>query len=138
MNLLQTKFIKVGSEFIWLWVAIEPSNKVIFGFDISKKRNMFVAKFIAGLTKVYGKHSVSTDGGTWYPPKACGFLRLKHHLHSSYEKSLIERTMQYIKDRTENFDDYFPCRLKNCKLKHVINWLNLFVDYHNNEITMVK
>jgi putative transposase len=88
--------------------------------------------------KNYGKHSVSTDGGTWYPPKACGFLRLKHHLHSSYEKSLIERTMQYIKDRTENFDDYFPCRLKNCKLKHVINWLNLFVDYHNNEITMVK
>ena len=56
--------IKVGSEFIWLWVAIEPWNKRILGFDISKERNMFVAeKFIAGLTKVYDKHSVSTDGG---------------------------------------------------------------------------
>jgi putative transposase len=26
--------IKVGSEFIWLWVAIEPWNKIILGFDI--------------------------------------------------------------------------------------------------------
>jgi hypothetical protein len=41
-------------------------NKVILGFDISKERNMFVGeKFIAGLTKVYDKHSVSTDMGTY-------------------------------------------------------------------------
>jgi putative transposase len=58
--------IKVGSEYVWLdWVAIEPWNKRILGFDISKERNMFVVKekFISGLTKVYDKHSVSTDGG---------------------------------------------------------------------------
>ena len=62
-------------------------------------------------------------------------LKLKHHLHSSFEKSLVERTMQYIKDRTESFDDYyFPCRLENCKLKHVKNWLNLFIDHHNKEL----
>ncbi len=65
------------------------------------------------------------------------FLRLKHH-HSSLEKNLIERTMQYIKDRTECFDDYFLCKLKHCKLKHVMNWLNLFVDYHNSELRMLK
>ena len=56
--------IKVGSEYVWLdWVAIEPWNKRILGFDISKERNMFVAmeKFIAGLTKVYDKHPVSTQ-----------------------------------------------------------------------------
>ena len=44
--------------------------------------------------------------------------------------------MQYIKDRTECFDDYFPCRKKKCKLKHVINWMNLFVDYHNKELCL--
>ena len=94
---------------------------------------MFVAeRFIGGLVKFNKKHPVSTDGGTWYP-QACRFLKLKHHIHSSFEKSLIERTMQYIKDRTESFDDYFPCRLKNCKLNHVRNWLNLFVNYHNEE-----
>ena len=87
------------------------------------------------IIKAHGNHPVSTDGGgTWYPPQACKFLNLHHHLHSSYEKSLIERTIQYIKDRTECFDDYFPCRRRKCKLKHVINWLNMFVDYHNIEM----
>jgi putative transposase len=56
--------------------------------------------------KKYRKHPVSTDGGTWYP-QACKFLNMNHHLHSFYEKSMIERTIQYIKDRTESFDDYF-------------------------------
>ncbi len=130
--------LKVGSEYIWLWVAIEPSNKEILALSISKERNMFVAeRFLSGLVKIHGKHSVSTDGGTWYP-QACRFLKIRHHIHSSYEKSIIERTMQYIRDRTEGFDGYFPCRLKNCKLKHVRNWLNLFIIYHNNELNMLK
>ena len=130
--------IKIGSEYIWIWVAIEPENGQILALTISKERNMFVAeRFLSGLIRIYGKHAISTDGGTWYP-QACRFLGLEHHIHSSFEKSIIERTMQYIKDRTENFDDYFPCRLKNCKLKHVQNWLRLFVDYHNKEIKPVK
>ena len=63
---------------------------------------MFVVERIFdNLIKIHGKHPVSTDGGTWYP-QACRFLKLDHHLHSSLEKSLIERTMQYIKDRTQN------------------------------------
>ena len=33
---IDEKFINVGSEFIWLWIAIEPWNKRILGFDISK------------------------------------------------------------------------------------------------------
>ena len=99
---------------------------------------MFVAeRFISKLIMIYGSHPVSTDGGTWYP-QACRFLKLQHHLHSYFEKSLVERTIQYIKDRTESFDDYFPCRLDKCKLKHVKNWLNLFVDYHNKELVIVK
>ena len=126
--------LKVGSEFIWLWIAIEPENRQILAQNITKERNMLVAeRFMSDLVKIHGKHPVSTDGGTWYP-MACQFLKLKHHIHSSYEKSLIERKMQYIKDRTECFDDYFPCRKKNCKLKHVRNWLNLFVNRHNEEI----
>ena len=95
----------------------------------SKEKNMLIAeRFLSGVVKIHGKHPLSTDGGTWYP-MACRFLGLKHHLHSSLEKSIIERTMQYIKDRTESFDDYFPCRKENCKLKHVLNWMNLFVSY---------
>ncbi|MDN5847234.1 MAG: hypothetical protein L0H53_13280 [Candidatus Nitrosocosmicus sp.] len=84
------------------------------------------------MVKVYGKHPVSTGRGTWYP-MARRFLKLKHHIHSSFEKRLIERTMQCIKDRPESIDDYFPCGRKACcKLKHV-KWLNLFKDYQSNE-----
>jgi putative transposase len=126
--------IKAGPERIWLWVVIEPICKEILSFHISKERNMFVAeRFISGIVKDYGEHPVSTDGGSWYP-QACKFLNLHHHIQSSFEKSIIERTMQYIKDRTENFDDYFPCKKNRCKLKHVKQWLNLFIDQHNKEI----
>jgi putative transposase len=126
--------IKAGSENIWLWVATEPENSQFLAQTISKERNMFVAeRFLSDIVRDYGKHAVSTDGGTWYP-QACEFLKIQHHVHSSIEKSLIERKMQYIKDRTEGFDDYFPCKIKNCKLNHVRNWLNLFADYHNKEM----
>jgi hypothetical protein len=37
-------------------------------------------------------------------------LRLKHLLHSPFEKSVNERAMEYIKYRTEGFDDNYPCR----------------------------
>ena len=131
--IIDETLVKVGFEFIWLWVAIEPENRQILSLSISKERNMFVAeRFISVVIKNHGKRPVSTDGGTWYP-QACRFLKLKHHVHSSFEKSIIERTMQYIKDRTESFVDYFPCKIKNCKLNHVRNWLNLFANYHNEE-----
>ena len=108
-------------------LAIEPENGQILALNISKERNMLIAEsFLSGVVRYYGNHPISTDGGTWYP-QACEFLKMDHHIHSPLEKSLIERTMQYIKDRTECFDDYFPCKLENCKLKHVRNWLNLFV-----------
>ena len=97
---------------------------------------MFVVaeRFLDGVTKEYGRHSVSTDGGTWYP-QACKFLKLQHHLHSSFEKSLVERTIQYIKDRTECFDDYFPYKKEKLQTtEHMKQWLNLFAHYYNNEL----
>ena len=126
--------VKIGSTYMWIWVAIELKNREILALNISKERNMLIAeRFISSLVQIHGKHPVSTDGGTWNL-QACRFLNIDHHIHSSLEKSLIERTMQYIKDRTESFDDYFPCKLKNCKLKHVQNWLNLFAYQHNKKI----
>ena len=37
---------------------------------------------------------------------------MEHRLHSPYEKSLMERANQYLKDRIEEFDDYYPCPRK--------------------------
>ena len=132
--IIDETLIRIGSQYVWFWVAIEPKNKQILQIDMSFERTMLVTeRFIASLINIYGKHPVSTDGGIWYP-QACKFLKLRYHLHSPFEKSLIERTMQYIKDRTESFDDYFPCRKKKCKLKHIRNWFNLFISQHNKQI----
>jgi putative transposase len=125
--------IQIGSHSFWLWISIEPVHRSVLGIYISKERNMLVAeKFIRSLVSKYGKHTVYTDGGTWYP-EACKVLRLKHYLHSSFEKSLMERVVQYFKDRTESFDDYYPCKSKrrDCNNGHVYNWIELFVSMYN-------
>jgi putative transposase len=104
--------IQIGSQHFWLWFCIEPLHKTILGISISEERNMLVVeKFIRSLVEKYGKHTAYTDGGTWYH-EACNVLRLKHYLHSPFEKSLMERVNQYFKDRIENFDGYYPCMQK--------------------------
>ena len=43
--------------------------------------------------------------------------------------------MQYFKDRTESFDNYYPCNNKqNCDLEHVYNWIKLFIYLYNARI----
>jgi len=96
-----------------LWVAIESETKNIVATSISKERNMYVAeRFLHHVTIKYREYPISTDRGTWYP-QACQFLKLKHHIHPSYEKSIIERTMQYIKDRTKDLMTIFRVEKRN-------------------------
>ena len=38
--------IKVGSDYVWLWVAIEPTEKTILGIRLSIERNMLVLYII--------------------------------------------------------------------------------------------
>ncbi len=52
---------------------------------------MLVAeRFIRSLVSKYRKHTLHTDGGTWYP-EACNVWRLKHYVYFSFEKRLMER-----------------------------------------------
>ena len=47
----------------------------------------------------------------------------------------MERVNQYFKDRTESFDDYYPCMNKDeCNLFHVHNWIQFFVSMYNDTI----
>src|SRR5215207_538136 len=134
--IIDETIIQIGNQHFWLWICIEPIHSSVLGIYISEERNMFVAEnFIRSLVFKYGRHPVYTDGGTWYP-QACNFLHLKHRLHSTLEKSLIERVMQYFKDRTESFDDYYPCinQKNNCDLQHVYNWIKLFIYLYNAKI----
>jgi putative transposase len=73
----------------------------VLGIYISEERNMLIAeKFIRSLVSKYGKHIVYTDEGTWYD-EACNIIGLKHYLHSSIEKSLMERVNQYFRQNRE-------------------------------------
>ena len=76
-----------------------------------------------------------TDGGTWYD-QACNLIELKHYLHSSTGKSLMERVNQYFKGTTKPFDDYYPCLRKDnvCNLFHVYNCIQFFVSMYNDTI----
>ena len=55
---------------------------------------MFVIeKFIKSFVKRYRKYILYFDEGTWYP-EAYNVLRVKHYLHSPFEKNLMERGNQ--------------------------------------------
>jgi hypothetical protein len=71
--------------------------------------------------------------------QVCRISDAKAYIHSPIEKSLIERTIQHIKDRTEGVGDYFPCnnRKKKCNLFHIKIWLNLFVNIYDKKVLNV-
>lgn len=125
--------VQVGGTEAWLWVCIEPLRRTVLGVHVSRHRNMLVAEFFQSLVHLYGRHAVYSDGGPWYP-EACSSVGLEHRLHSPWEKSIIERTMEYFKDRTEHFDDYYPCRKHGCRISHVYSWIGLFVFMYNNAV----
>ena len=43
----------------------------------------------------------------------------EHTLHSLWEKSVVERTVEYLKDRTEAFDDYYHHGIQMAKSIHL-------------------
>ena len=51
-----------------------------------------------------------------------------------YLMLLLERAIEYVKDRTEGFDDYYPCSksvVVDCNIVHVYRWMTLFIFLHN-------
>ena len=46
----------------------------------------------------------------------------------------IHEVNQFLKDRIESFDDYYPCIKEECNLIHVNNWIQLFVSMYNDTI----
>ncbi len=69
--------------------------------------------------------------------QACRRLRIKHIVYNQEDKNIMERSIQYIKDRTECFDDNFPCK-DNCSKEHVKNWFKMFMTYFNVKIDLSK
>jgi putative transposase len=66
--IIDETMIQIGNNVAWLWIAIEPINRTVLGAYISRDITLLIAEaFLKTLVKVYGKHPVYSDGGTWYP-----------------------------------------------------------------------
>ena len=121
--------LQIDGKDYWLWIAYEPNLNVCLMMHLSRERTILVCyHFFKQLRDRYGRKPIFTDGARWYND-ACKWLRLQHRVYDTKLKNLMERFIQHIKDRTECFDDHFPCRKENCNRKHVWNWLKLFMLY---------
>ena len=129
--------IRIGRFEAFIFIAYEPFEERILGLYLAwNHSSIAVELFLKDLVRKYGKHQVWTDGADWYPP-ACATLDLKHHVypHYSWMWEVTERAVQRLKDRIESFDDMFSCKSYGlrCKLKHIWNWINVFVLHNQPE-----
>ena len=126
--IIDETIIQIGNQHFWLWFCIEPVHSSVLGIYLSEERNMIVAeKFIRSLVSKYGKHTVYTDGGTWYD-EACNIIGLKHFLHSPFQKNFDAKSQQYLKDKIESFDDpILVCKKRNViYLMYITGYNSLF------------
>jgi hypothetical protein len=49
----------------------------------------------------------------------------------------MERMVQYVKDRTKDFDDYIPCRREKCDKRHAQKLLSS-IAFMINEVYLSK
>jgi transposase-like protein len=127
-------YIRVGSKGAWLWVAVDPYSGKFLALELSLMVNSLVAwRFLAKLRHRYGRKPLYTDGATHYP-LAARWARLSHTVYGEGDalKAIMERYIQVIKDRTECFDDYFPCMEEDCDHAHIHNWLSLYAAICNH------
>lgn len=131
--LVDETMVKIRGEEAWVWVAYEPRQKRFLALDVAWTRSSLSAElFLRRLVERHGRHPVYTDGAPWYP-EACMAVGLPHRPLTPRLKGVLERAIQRLKDRTEGFDDHFPCRRPGCGLGHVRNWLRVFVLHRSPE-----
>ena len=126
--------IQVGSDTLYLWVALDPERRAVWYVALSDLRNLLVAKsFFRAIKKTYGRYpkKVITDGGVWYP-WALKRLGIEHEMMKGGVRSYIERWNETLKDRARSFDKYHPCNKPGCDRKHIIHWIAANVFFYNH------
>jgi putative transposase len=93
--------------------------------------------FIKRIKAMYrSRMRVLTDGAQYYRT-ACKFLNLDHEVYDSRLRKLMERIVQYVKDKTGDFDDYIPCRRGRCDRMHAQMLLSS-IGFMINEVFLNK
>jgi putative transposase len=130
--------VEVGGRELVLYVAFEPRLRRIVYMRFFEAANIFTAlTFIKRIKAIYrSRMKVLTDGAQYYRA-ACKFLNLDHDVYDSKARNLMERIVQYVKDRTEDFDDYIPCRREKCDKRHAQMLLSS-IGFMINEVYLSK
>ena len=124
--------IQVGSQHFWLWFCIEPILVLCLESTFQRREICLLLKNSLDLLLTNTENIQCIQTVVHGTMRHVMYLRLKHYLHSPFQKSLMERVNQYFKDRTESFDDYYPCMQDECNLFHVYNWIQFFVSMYND------
>jgi putative transposase len=130
--------VEVGGREQVLFVAFEPNLRRIAYMKFLEAANIFTAlTFMKRVKALYrSRMEVLTDGAQYYRA-ACKFLNLDHDVYGLKARNLMERIIQYVKDRTEDFDDYIPCRRKRCDKMHAQMLLSS-IAFMINEVYLSK
>jgi len=67
--------------------------------------------------------TILTDGAPYYKT-SCRILNLRHGVYSLEVRNLMERIIQYVKDRTKLFNNYIPCIKDECYEEHADSKIN--------------
>jgi putative transposase len=123
--------VNLGGTPAWIWVAFEPDLRAMLDFHVSWRGNSIDAYlFIRRPVHKYGRVPIYTDGAGWCAD-ACRWAGAERAVHDRPLRNLMERMVQYVKDRTEAFDDLFPAggrRLGSRRaFERVLNWLSAFM-----------
>ena len=130
--------VKVGSREVVLYVAFEPHLRRIVYMRFFDAANMLTALiFIKKIRAIYGSRMVVLTDGAQYYRAACRMLNLRHYVYDLRARNLMERIVQYVKDRMGNFDDYIPCGKVGCDRRHAEMLLSS-IGFMVNEVWLSK
>jgi putative transposase len=132
--------LRINGQNYWLWLAYEPTLHVCAYYSICREKELFlyaISSLKRSEVSLVEINQSTLMGAYWYND-ACKWLRLKHIIYGAELKNIMERFIQHIKDRTECFDDNFPCKIRNCSRQHVNNWIRMYLLYLHMKTDRVR
>jgi putative transposase len=120
-----------------LFVAFEPNLRRIVHMRIFEAAMFTALTFMKRVKAIYRSGMRVLTGGAQYYRNACKFLGLDHDVYDSRLRNLMEGIVQYVEDRTEDFDDYIPCRRGRCDKMHAQMLLSS-IGYMINEVYLSR
>ena len=111
--------IKIGSRERVLYIAFEPYlRRIVYMMTFDTANILTSMIFIKRVKAIYGSNIIILIDGAPYYRASCKILNLRHGVCSIEVRNLMERIIEYVKDRTKLFDNYIPCIKDGCDEEH--------------------